>query len=307
MKKSLALGAFLFTHAVFGQQNQAQSAEDQATADRLLSCASAHAHNIKILQAMGRRVDALYKSLGYFRLAGQAFSSKEYSEQKYNSLRESLIAGMDQALANRSTDQGVGVQAFDNALNTELNECAKFQREKSAFIKDRLEKITITTLQESAPNTTQAIPKKQQSVTEPILAQKEQISIEELLGFPNVSCDAKSNKRGKVRASHVVVEFLHHPPSEEQIRFAYEKILRAQAELENGESFGQVEAKYSAGALSRGTNDGDLGYVGRGKMVPEFERMAFCLPINKLSPVFASPFGFHILQVTGVLNKFGAE
>lgn len=138
MKKFSALLALLFSQAVFAQQSETQLPEDQLMADRLLSCASAFTHQLKILQAMGRNTDTQYQYLGYFRLAGQAFSSKEYSEEKYNALRGSMVANMDQALAARSIDQGATVQSFYNTLNTELTECAKFQRANSALIKDRL-------------------------------------------------------------------------------------------------------------------------------------------------------------------------
>ena len=36
------------------------------------------------------------------------------------------------------------------------------------------------------------------------------------------------------------------------------------------------------------------------ELVPEFERVAFCLPQGEISPVFRTVFGFHVLQVTGV-------
>lgn len=65
----------------------------------------------------------------------------------------------------------------------------------------------------------------------------------------------------------------------------------------------ELENKYSAGAQTRGQNGGNLNYFARGFMVPEFERMAFCLPINETSPVFSTTFGFHILQVTGVVTN----
>ena len=42
---------------------------------------------------------------------------------------------------------------------------------------------------------------------------------------------------------------------------------------------------------------GELGTFGRGRMVPEFEEVAFQADIGEISTVFESDFGFHILQV----------
>lgn len=48
-----------------------------------------------------------------------------------------------------------------------------------------------------------------------------------------------------------------------------------------------------------GAQGGDLGFFPRERMVGAFARWAFTLGVGKVSPVFASPFGYHILKVTG--------
>lgn len=42
---------------------------------------------------------------------------------------------------------------------------------------------------------------------------------------------------------------------------------------------------------------GDFGWVGRGQFVPEFEAMAYTTPIDTVSPVFESTYGYHILKI----------
>jgi len=47
-----------------------------------------------------------------------------------------------------------------------------------------------------------------------------------------------------------------------------------------------------------------MGWSGRGRMVPEYEAMAFKLKPNEISMPFESPFGFHIMQL---LERRGNE
>lgn len=67
--------------------------------------------------------------------------------------------------------------------------------------------------------------------------------------------------------------------------------------------FADLAAKYSKdpGSAKLG---GDLGFFGRGMMVPEFEQAAFALKKGELSGLVKSSFGYHIIEVTD--SKGGA-
>jgi len=73
------------------------------------------------------------------------------------------------------------------------------------------------------------------------------------------------------------------------------KIQVAEGELSRGVAFGVVADTHS----DCPGHGGDLGWFPRGHMVPEFEAVVFGLRVGQTSPVFRSPFGFHIARVLG--------
>ena len=79
---------------------------------------------------------------------------------------------------------------------------------------------------------------------------------------------------------------------------AKQQLLEIREQIVGGESFITVATAVSEdpGSAAKG---GDLGWTGAGVFVPEFQAMADSLPIGELSEPFASPFGWHILEVTG--------
>jgi len=92
-----------------------------------------------------------------------------------------------------------------------------------------------------------------------------------------------------IHAAHIVKN-VDEQHDEESARTAIEA---ASAELQAGAPFADVADRYSDCA----GNGGDLGWFPRGEMVSEFDAAVFDLPIGSVSPIFRSPFGFHIATV----------
>lgn len=67
-------------------------------------------------------------------------------------------------------------------------------------------------------------------------------------------------------------------------------------ELLAGASFAEMARSESDDPGSR-LNGGDLGFLEPGAAVSEFEEVVFSLPAGELSPVFRTPFGFHLARV----------
>lgn len=84
--------------------------------------------------------------------------------------------------------------------------------------------------------------------------------------------------------------------SAEEKQIAKARVEALRERIEKGESFASMAALYSEDPGSR-RRGGELGFGARGEWASEFESFAFSLPENELSPVFETPFGFHILEV----------
>lgn len=87
----------------------------------------------------------------------------------------------------------------------------------------------------------------------------------------------------KVRASHILVK------DEKKARDLLERIKK-------GESF-EALAKSNSTCPS-GKNGGDLGYFGRGQMVPEFEKAAFEGRKGDVVGPVKTQFGYHLIKIS---------
>ncbi|HEX4869179.1 MAG TPA: peptidylprolyl isomerase [Moraxellaceae bacterium] len=83
---------------------------------------------------------------------------------------------------------------------------------------------------------------------------------------------------------------------------ARQKLEEIRARLLAGASFADLARTYSddPGSARAG---GDLGWVSPGDMVPEFDAMMRRTPVNQVSELFQSPYGWHLLQVTGTREQ----
>lgn len=70
---------------------------------------------------------------------------------------------------------------------------------------------------------------------------------------------------------------------------------KVEKRLKNGENFAAVAAEVSIGPEAR--NGGDLGFIARKTMPDTLDKTIFSMPINKISPIVQSSYGYHIFKV----------
>jgi peptidyl-prolyl cis-trans isomerase D len=101
---------------------------------------------------------------------------------------------------------------------------------------------------------------------------KEQVKVRHILIAVPQGSDAKTDAAAKAKA---------------------EDILK---QIKSGGSFADLASKNSDDPGSK-TQGGELGWLDRGKTVPEFDKAAFTLPVGQTSDLIKTQFGYHILQV----------
>jgi peptidyl-prolyl cis-trans isomerase C len=88
----------------------------------------------------------------------------------------------------------------------------------------------------------------------------------------------------QARASHILVK------TQQQA----EQMMKR---LTDGEDFAAVAKRFSS--CPSGKQGGDLGWFGKGMMVPEFEKIAFEEEVGKVVGPVKTQFGYHVIKVTG--------
>ena len=95
----------------------------------------------------------------------------------------------------------------------------------------------------------------------------------------------------QTHARHILIK-VNEVVSETEAR---RKMENLRERLVNGGDFAELARLYSQdGSAAKG---GDLGWVGPGDTVPEFEAAMDALKVKEFSPVVQSPFGMHLIQV----------
>ena len=125
--------------------------------------------------------------------------------------------------------------------------------------------------------------------------------IKTYLSQPNNQAKAKSlfsryrpslTQPEEVKASHILVRI--QEGKEKEARKKIEKI----AQKLTVSNFKKMAKKYTDEPSGKQTG-GELGWFGRRQMTPKFEEVAFKLKKGEISSPFKTPFGYHVVHLTG--------
>jgi peptidyl-prolyl cis-trans isomerase D len=108
--------------------------------------------------------------------------------------------------------------------------------------------------------------------------------------------DANRDEFARPASARLSIAWISKEASAMDTATARRKAESVRAEIRGGAVFAEVAARESADPGSRDAG-GDLGYFGRGMMVPAFEEAAFSLSVGEVSEPVLTPFGYHVIQV----------
>ena len=125
------------------------------------------------------------------------------------------------------------------------------------------------------------------------LAAFQDVSEEEIMAFYEANA-AAMRQQEEVKARHILILVKEDDPEDVQAE-AKAKIDRVHAMAAKGEDFAELARQHSEGPSS--VTGGDLGWFGRGDMVPEFETAAFATAKGDVSEPVKTQFGWHVVFV----------
>ena len=98
------------------------------------------------------------------------------------------------------------------------------------------------------------------------------------------------NKPGKIKASHILIQ---SKPGAEDV--AYKKVNNLHKKL-TSKNFKKLANKNTDDPAGK-TNGGSLGWFQKGRMVPEFDDVAFSLKKGQISNPVKTKYGYHIIYI----------
>ncbi|MDT8317108.1 MAG: peptidylprolyl isomerase [bacterium] len=135
-----------------------------------------------------------------------------------------------------------------------------------------------------------------QKMLEKEVQSKISISDKEISKFYSENPDYFKTK-DSVRASHILIK-TEENDDEKKLAEARKKIDAILVELKKGGDFAKIAQEKSEGPSA--PNGGDLGYFGKGQMVPSFEEAVYKLKVGEISDVVKTQFGFHVIKLVDI-------
>jgi len=229
------------------------------------------------------RKTILALTMAAFVLALSACSDKDVKSS--NEILATTKAGdiTNEELVQEMKDS-IGVQVFQNLVLKKAieNEFTVSDKELKAAIKEQKEEIGDEIAFKAYLE--------QSGITEDVFEKQFEFSllqkklIDSLDEVPEDQIKAEYDKMKKeIHARHILLE------DEETAN----KVI---AELKDGGDFAKLAKEYSTEEVAQDTG-GDLGWFGQGKMIPEFEEVAFSLKEKVISEPVKTSFGYHVIEV----------
>ncbi len=193
----------------------------------------------------------------------------------------------ESVLENMITDKALEQIALENGVEVSDEELeSQFETYKSQFPSDEGYQTFLDTNMMTEDYLKNTI-RKDQIINEYLQDYSQEVEVND--SDLETYYEENKDEIDKVRASHILVE---DPVLAQEV---LEKLYE-------GEDFAEMAKEYSIDGSAQ--SGGDLGFFGKGQMIPEFEEVAFSLEVGELSGLVESQFGIHIIKVTEKQTTF---
>jgi len=228
----------------------------------------------------------------YLTQTGQKISSPQELDQLKKNLLEQMIN--DRLLliqAQKDTLLKVSDKEIDQTLESQLSKIKSQFPNEEAFQRElKAEGLTETELRRTYRGQIQ-----EQLLRDKLISSrlsKVNISSREVKEFYDNFKDSLPEQPESAKLSQIFFKIEPSQGTIDSLKNLTQMILE---KAKTGEDFSELAKKYSEDPSAK--EGGDLGFLKRGEILPEFEEKAFSLKPGEISDVVQTPLGFHIIKL----------
>ncbi|MEA2031442.1 MAG: peptidylprolyl isomerase [candidate division Zixibacteria bacterium] len=252
----------------------------------------------KIAAVVGDKIILASEVAGQVQLIALQSKQQPRNEEELEQLKTDVLEQMisDRLFlveAEKDTSISLRSEEIDQALEEQVARVAQqFPSNKDFLDALATEGLTLRELKKQYRKDIEKQLLKQKFIAKRL--QSVSISKHEVEGFFNEYKDSIPSQPEALNLAHILIPIKPSQQIEDSVK-EYGKELRQM--VLDGADFATISAQHSS--LGAGANGGDLGFISRDDVVPEFSRAAFNLSIGDISGVVRTQFGYHIIKCEG--------
>jgi len=252
----------------------------------------------KIVAVVGDKVILASEVATQTQMMAMQMQKKPSTEKEVEELQKQVIEQMvsDQLLllaAEQDTSIKIRPEEVDQALDEQIARVAQNFPSNDAFLEAlSAEGLTLRDLKKKFRTDIEGQLLKQKLIGSRV--QSVSVSRHEVEVFYDKYKDSIPSQPEAVKLAHILLDIKPSEKIEDSIN-AIAQDLRIR--ILDGEDFAAIATQYSD--MGAGVNGGDLGFISREDVVPEFARAAFNLSVGDISGVIRTPFGYHVIKCEG--------
>ncbi len=192
--------------------------------------------------------------------------------------------------ANKDTSISVSDEQIETAIDDHINNLIKQFDSEEVFLQELArEGMTLRAFRKKLQPEIKNQLLKQQLINQKL--SKIAVSNKEVNDFFETFRDSIPDQPEAVRLAHILITFQPSGGTEDSVRHLAETVRKNAAA---GADFATLATTYSTGPSA--LTGGDLGFLSRDDVVPEFGRVAFNLEPGEISGIVKTMYGLHIIK-----------